>query len=163
MRQGIILTIVIWIISISLLGFGINSNLTVTGEEVVLKQNGQELLKTKLTDELNVFWYLKQANETLVLRNQEIIDYFELELSVEDLTNKSLLDVKGIYEKIGSNSELNMIEISNKTAFFYEANCSNYLCVLAGKISKTNQTVVCAPHKLSLTIIGGESEIDVQS
>ena len=37
------------------------------------------------------------------------------------------------------------------------ADCSNQTCVHAGKISHAGQTVICAPHKLVIKIVGETS------
>ncbi|MDD6155122.1 MAG: NusG domain II-containing protein [Eubacteriales bacterium] len=40
------------------------------------------------------------------------------------------------------------------------ANCGNQVCVRTGTIEKTGQQIVCLPHRLTITITGGDDGYD---
>ena len=55
----------------------------------------------------------------------------------------------------------NRLIIHGGEAFLESADCPDKLCVKQGKISKINQSIICLPHKLTVTIKGGkEGEVD---
>ena len=51
--------------------------------------------------------------------------------------------------------EGNTIEISGGSVRMIYADCPDKICVKTGSISQSGQSIVCAPHKISVTIIGG--------
>ena len=71
-------------------------------------------------------------------------------------------EVYGIYDldtdqtiEIG---EKNICRIENGAAWMEWADCPDQLCVHHSKISRNNETVVCLPNRVTLTILGGEDE-----
>lgn len=55
----------------------------------------------------------------------------------------------------------NVLVIEDGKASVTEADCPDKLCVKQKEISRTGESIVCLPHKLVITIIGGEeSEYD---
>lgn len=61
------------------------------------------------------------------------------------------LDQDGSF-RIGSG---NTLTIRGGTAYMSEADCPDRICVTTGGISRTGQTIVCAPHRIVVTITGG--------
>lgn len=58
----------------------------------------------------------------------------------------------------------NVLEIKDGKADITEASCPDGICVRHRKISKTNQTIVCLPNKVIVTIENGaEAEVDVMT
>lgn len=55
----------------------------------------------------------------------------------------------------------NTIQISEGTVRMIHADCPDKICVKTGKISHSGQSIVCAPHKVVITIIGGDSHSDI--
>lgn len=51
----------------------------------------------------------------------------------------------------------NTITVGEGSIWVSVADCSNQTCVHAGKISHAGQTVICAPHKLVIKIVGETS------
>ena len=49
------------------------------------------------------------------------------------------------------------ITVGDGSIWVSVADCSNQTCVHAGKISHAGQTVICAPHKLVIKIVGETS------
>lgn len=67
-----------------------------------------------------------------------------------------------IYEKIElPDGSYNVLEIKDGQVDITEASCPDRICVEHRKISKTNQTIVCLPNKLIVSIENGaEAEVD---
>ena len=51
----------------------------------------------------------------------------------------------------------NVLEIKDGTAAVTEANCGDHTCVRTGQVSHSGQSIICLPHKVVVTITGGES------
>jgi len=54
----------------------------------------------------------------------------------------------------------NTIRISQGTVRMIYADCPDKICVRTGEISKSGQSIVCAPHKVVITIIGDHDQSD---
>lgn len=52
----------------------------------------------------------------------------------------------------------NTLVIENGQAWIEDADCPDGLCMKTGKISRTGQSVVCLPHRLTIEITGGSSQ-----
>ncbi len=50
----------------------------------------------------------------------------------------------------------NVLVISDGVADVTEADCPDGLCVKQKAISKSGESIVCLPHKLVITVVGGE-------
>ncbi len=50
----------------------------------------------------------------------------------------------------------NVLVIQNGEAYIEDADCPDKLCMRQGRIAKAGETLVCLPHRLSVTIEGGE-------
>lgn len=53
--------------------------------------------------------------------------------------------------------DYNILQISGGAACVIEANCGDHTCVRTGEISRVGESVVCLPHKLIVTVVGGEA------
>ncbi|MDR3021817.1 MAG: NusG domain II-containing protein [Clostridiales bacterium] len=53
-----------------------------------------------------------------------------------------------------------LIVIENGAVWVEEADCPDQICKKTGKISRVNQTIVCAPYNVFLRVIG-ESDLDI--
>ncbi|WP_419025086.1 NusG domain II-containing protein [Emergencia sp.] len=65
--------------------------------------------------------------------------------------------------EIQQNNHLNKITIKDETVQMSYSDCRNQVCVKDGKISRTNQSIVCLPNKVMVEITGGEEEYDAIS
>ena len=54
----------------------------------------------------------------------------------------------------------NIIRAGNGKIAVIEANCPDKICVNQGYIDNSAVPIVCLPHKLSVTIINGENNVD---
>jgi hypothetical protein len=57
-----------------------------------------------------------------------------------------------IYQKNGYKNEFSIKSGSVQMTY---SNCRNQICVETGRVSHPGQQIVCAPHKVSITITGG--------
>lgn len=69
------------------------------------------------------------------------------------------LDKNGIYEL---NNGTNILEIKDGYARIIEADCPDKLCQKTGKIHSSGQCITCLPNKLTVTMEGGESQVDFE-
>ena len=68
------------------------------------------------------------------------------------------LNVDAVYELNGGT---NVLVIENHQARVSEANCPDKLCVNQGRIKGAGQMIVCLPNKLTVTIEGVSSGVDI--
>lgn len=54
----------------------------------------------------------------------------------------------------------NIIEISGGRVRMAQADCPDHYCERMGWISDNGQTIICLPHRLIISIYGGEDGID---
>lgn len=63
---------------------------------------------------------------------------------------------------LNQHSHSNKITIKDGFVQMTFSDCKNQVCVHEGKISKTSQTIVCLPNRVTIEIVGG-SEYDAIS
>ena len=63
--------------------------------------------------------------------------------------------------EIRQRGRLNKITIKDETVQMSYSDCRNQVC--DGKISRTNQSIVCLPNKVMVEITGGEEDFDAIS
>lgn len=63
------------------------------------------------------------------------------------------LDTDGVYTLLGGK---NVLVIENGYVYMAEADCPDSTCIRTGKISKTGESIVCLPNKISVIIRGGD-------
>ena len=61
----------------------------------------------------------------------------------------------GIYSINGKNGN-NTLVIKGGEAMMKDADCPDRLCVKQGSISKNGESIVCLPHKVIVTVTGGD-------
>ena len=61
------------------------------------------------------------------------------------------------------NGGTNILKIENKKAYLTWANCPDHLCVKQGKIDQSGETITCLPNRLTITVYGMDSEVDLVS
>ena len=52
----------------------------------------------------------------------------------------------------------NRLIIQNGEAWIEEADCPDKLCVKQGHVSKTNESIVCLPHRMTVRVVGDSGE-----
>ncbi len=78
-------------------------------------------------------------------------DYAVISLNGVEYAAYPLSDDREV--KIGdSGTSYNVINIEDKKVYISDADCPDHICVNHRAISKTGETIICLPHKLSVTI-----------
>ena len=68
------------------------------------------------------------------------------------------LSESGRYELNGGT---NILVIENGCAYMEYANCPDKVCVNQGKINCTGECITCLPNKITVTVYGAESGVDI--
>jgi hypothetical protein len=71
---------------------------------------------------------------------------------------KYSLELDGEYELNGGT---NILHIKDGKAYLVDAKCPDKLCVNQGKISKGGETITCLPNKLTITVYGVDSDVEL--
>lgn len=58
---------------------------------------------------------------------------------------------------LGTGEDTNLLVIENGAARMVEATCPDQVCVRQGAVRYEGESIVCLPHKLVVTIQGGQS------
>ncbi len=64
-------------------------------------------------------------------------------------------------EVIETKNGKNILIIKDGKADMTEASCPDGLCVRQRAVSKTGETIVCLPNRVTVTIIGGDASVDL--
>lgn len=54
----------------------------------------------------------------------------------------------------------NMVTVKDGSVFISESDCRGNDCIREGAVSSTGEILVCLPHKLTITIEGGSTDVD---
>ncbi len=73
---------------------------------------------------------------------------------------KYYLNEDGEYELNGGT---NVLKIEQGKAYLIEADCPDHLCVKQGKVDKSGETITCLPNRLTVTVYGADSDVDLVS
>lgn len=65
--------------------------------------------------------------------------------------------------EIDQDGHINKITIKDAAVQMSYSDCKNQVCVKDGRISHTNQSIVCLPNKVMVEITGGEEDYDAIS
>lgn len=57
----------------------------------------------------------------------------------------------------------NIISIKDGYVYMKSATCHNHDCMKQGKINKSNQSIICLPHKIIIEIKGSDNDYDAIS
>lgn len=68
------------------------------------------------------------------------------------------LSTEGVYELNGGT---NVLRIEDGKARMEEANCPDKYCIHQGSVSRTGETITCLPNKLTVTVSGGDSFVEI--
>ena len=86
--------------------------------------------------------------------------YVEVEKNGELIATYSL-SVNGEYSLNGGT---NILVIEGGVAYLKDANCPDKTCVKTGKIRYVNQSIICLPNEISITVRGGsDNGVDLVS
>lgn len=96
----------------------------------------------------------------LVLRlNSEDGDAVEIRIDSKIVAEYSL-HVDATYTLNGGT---NILVIEDGYAYLTYADCPDHLCVNQGRVNKTGAVITCLPNKLTITVIGKKTDVDLVS
>lgn len=78
------------------------------------------------------------------------------EIYVSDQLVKRIDDISSSEKqtyKVSNEYGENVICWQNGSIWIESSNCKNQICVLHGKISSAGTSIICAPHKLAVTLV----------
>ena len=58
---------------------------------------------------------------------------------------------------VETNSGYNVVVVEDGRVFVRDADCKNHICVKSRAISRVGETIVCLPHKMTISITGGDT------
>lgn len=161
MKQSIIFALIVSFLSlVGLKAYSSTFDQQYLYQTIEIKENGELIYSDQLKPyDRKLIWYFEDENqEDLILQDYEIIDYFGFDTQLDFLYNPATLDWDLINDKLGDNGEINMLMVDKGTVDMYEANCPDKKCVKQGSISKPGQSIICAPHKLVVSIAGQKGD-----
>ena len=82
--------------------------------------------------------------------------YVQVSMDGEFYAKYSLNEERDIRLEYEGREGFNELVIRNGKATVTAADCPDKLCVKQKAISKTGESIVCLPHKLVITVVGGE-------
>ncbi|MDO4500977.1 MAG: NusG domain II-containing protein [Erysipelotrichaceae bacterium] len=81
-----------------------------------------------------------------------------VEVRVEgEIVETHLLTEEGQYDL---NDGTNILVIKDGYAYLIDADCPDKLCVNQGKIQNNGEIITCLPNRLTVTVNGGENDVD---
>ena len=89
--------------------------------------------------------FAEKTNTVEIIQDGKIIYTLDLDKSKDELIQVEFQGCK------------NIIQIKDKQISIIEADCPDKYCVDKGNISKTNESLICLPHKLVVEITDDET------
>lgn len=90
---------------------------------------------------------MKDGKTAIVMVDGQIYRTLNLNENVE-------LEIEGV------DGGKNILVIEDGNAYMKDADCPDKVCVHQGKISRSNETIVCLPHKVVVVIQAETDEVD---
>lgn len=91
----------------------------------------------------------EEGTKVVIRVDGEIVETYSLSINKE-------------YELKGFNGGINILVIKDGKAYLKDANCPDKLCVNDGSISKSGETITCLPNRVTITVLGGTNNDDVE-
>lgn len=88
------------------------------------------------------------GNYVTIEQNGKIIEQLSLE-------RNTTIDIRDYSGKI-----INTLSIEDKKVGMAYADCPDQICVKHKKISKNNESIICLPNKVIITVVSNNHEID---
>ena len=80
-------------------------------------------------------------------------------ISLSEMSGRDTVNATSASSIMLSNeTDFNVLVIREGTAFIEKANCQNQVCVHSKPISYTGETITCLPHRIQVSIEGGEKQ-----
>lgn len=100
------------------------------------------------------------AITALCLRFAGVSEGTEIAVSVDGETYGTYRLFENRTIEIEDRFGYNRIIIENGSAYMASADCPDKYCMTYKPISKTNENIICLPHRLVVRVTGTKSEID---
>lgn len=81
--------------------------------------------------------------------------YIQVQVDGEETARYPLAE-DAVVEITGEGSFRNVLIIADGMADMTEADCPDKLCVKQAAISKNGQSIICLPHRVVVSVVGGE-------
>ncbi len=162
MKQGIIFGIIISLFSFIAIQYITPKSIT-NDLDIIIMQNGEEVYSTPLlySEQTQIIWYVHEEDEEIkILVDEQIIEYYNFDLTLEQLQNADNINYDDIYQVSGVDTEINMIINTNGGVRVIEANCPDKIDVQIGEIRTTDKVITCAPHKLVIKLRSNNRHIE---
>ena len=91
-------------------------------------------------------WALPQGEYLEIYKNNEILATYTLNQKITTIIN-------------GTKGEIKIV-IDNGRVRFSSSPCPKKYCIHQGWINKANQTIICIPNQISISIVGPKSGYD---
>lgn len=66
-------------------------------------------------------------------------------------------------QTVSLNGGTNILQIEDGKAWLTEASCPDHICVKMGVIDEVGEVITCLPNRLTVTVYGAESGVDLVS
>lgn len=77
-----------------------------------------------------------------------------------EIIQEMSLNVDASFLAGSKEGDYNLIVVEDGKAYVSEANCANQICKNSKSISKSGEVITCIPHRLVVTIVSPEKEVD---
>ena len=101
-----------------------------------------------------LFYFLLNSIHKNEKGNQVVITISGSEYGRYNLNENQTIEIK-------SDNGINKIKIENGSVSVDYANCPDKFCVKNKAISKSGETIICLPNKLTIEIVGDKNSSDI--
>lgn len=108
-----------------------------------------------------VFLVIAAVSGIFMMMNKEDGAYAVVTIDGEEVMSLPLDEDTEVL--LGEGGATNLLVIHDGKASVTEASCPDRVCVRMGEISAEGETIVCLPHKLVISVRGGEKRADTVS
>lgn len=77
-----------------------------------------------------------------------------------EIIQEMSLNVDASFLAGSKEGDYNRVVVEDGKAYVSEANCANQICKNSKSISKSGEVITCIPHRLVVTIVSPEKEVD---
>lgn len=78
-------------------------------------------------------------------------------ITVDNQTVATLSLSEDTVYKVKTAEGYNVVVVEDGRVFVRDADCKNHVCVKSRAISRAGETIVCLPHKVTVSVVGGEA------
>ncbi len=79
-----------------------------------------------------------------------------VKIAVDNQTVATLPLAKNTTYQVETDAGYNLVVVQDGRAFVRDADCKNHICVKSRAVSRAGESIVCLPHKMTVTVVGDE-------